>query len=71
MMPAERTRCWRKAFRRTRRGIPARRRATHAAETAYGRGQRERDRDRLAAWQQETARAEMAAAIAARQESTT
>jgi hypothetical protein len=69
MMPAERTRYWRKAFRRTRRGIPAGRRATHAAETTYGRGQRQRDR--LAAWQQETARAEMTAAIAARQESTT
>lgn len=60
MSPADRTRCWRKGLRRTLRGIPAGRRATHAVETTYG--HRQRERDRLAAWQQATARAEMEAA---------
>ena len=65
MTPSGRTRCWRKGLRKTRRGIPAGRRATHQPQTTYGRHQKERDR--LAAWQQMTAQAEMAAAMAARE----
>jgi hypothetical protein len=39
----------RRERRRAWRGIPAGRRVTHKTETTYGRKQRERDR--LAAWQ--------------------
>ncbi len=63
MTPAEPTRYWRKGLRRTRRGIPTGRRATHQPETTYGRHQKERDR--RTAWLLATARAEMNAAMAA------
>lgn len=48
-MQPEGTRVRRKDRRKAWRGLPRGRRATHQAETAYGRQQRERDR--LAAWQ--------------------
>ena len=64
MTPAEPAREWRKGLRRTRRGMSTGRRATHEVLTAYGRHQKERDR--LAAWQQATARAEMDADMAER-----
>lgn len=64
MTPAEPTRCWRKTRRKALRGVPTGRRATREVRTTYG--HRQRERDRLAAWQQETARAEMDAAMAAR-----
>jgi hypothetical protein len=38
------SRVWRKAARRTLRGVPAGRRATHPVLTKYGRHQKERDR---------------------------
>jgi hypothetical protein len=37
------TRAWRKDGRRARRGVPTGRRATHIAETTYGRHQKDRD----------------------------
>lgn len=64
MTPAEPRRYRRKGLRRTRRGLPTGRRATHEVLTTYGRHQKERDR--LAAWQQATARAEMEADMAGR-----
>jgi len=66
MTPAEPTRCWRKTRRKALRGIPVGRRATRQPETTYGRHQKERDR--LAAWLWNTARAEMEAAMAAREQ---
>ena len=55
----------RRSYRRTLRGIPAGRRATHQPETTYG--HRQRERDRRTAWLMATARAEMAADLAARE----
>jgi hypothetical protein len=56
------TRCWRKTRRRALRGVPTGRRATHEVQTTYG--QRQQERDRLAAWLWLTARAEMTADLA-------
>jgi hypothetical protein len=64
MTPAEPTRCWRKSLRRTRRGIPTGRRATHSVQTTYG--QQQRDRDHRLTWLWLTARAEMEADLNAR-----
>ena len=64
MTPAEPTRVWRRTRRKALRGIPTGRRVTHQPETTYGRHQKERDR--LAAWLWEDARAEMDAELEAR-----
>ena len=66
MTPAEQTRYWRKGLRRAMRGTPTGRRVTHEVLTTYGRHQKERDR--LATWQWVTAQAEMAAAMADREQ---
>lgn len=66
MSPAESTRCWRKTRRKALRGVKTGRRATRQVKTTYG--HRQRERDRRLVWQIATARAEMEAAMTARQQ---